>query len=124
MRRSLAVRLQPFGQPGTPTFEDTEAGLGVGLREEREPDVEVVVLPGRGAGGGQNGLEVLLALGGQLVDDPTSAERVNDLPAGAEATGRRCAIPLAATERTRISATYRGMATWWYWRSRTAGSGC
>src|SRR5690606_2334735 len=69
----LPDRLQPFGQPGAPAFEDAEAGLGVRLREQREPDVEALVLPGRRAGGGKSGLEVLLAVGSEPVHDTPAA---------------------------------------------------
>src|SRR5690606_11406708 len=74
VRRGLAVRLEALGQPGAPALEHAEAGLGVGLREARAPHVEVVVLPGGRAGAGQDRLEVLLALVGQLVDDAAPSE--------------------------------------------------
>src|SRR5690606_40941838 len=55
--RGLPDRLQPLREPGAPALEDADAGLGVRLREEREPDVEALVLPRGRPGGGQHALE-------------------------------------------------------------------
>ena len=41
-----ARTFEPLVEPGAPALEDPQPGLGVGLREEGEPDVEVLVLPG------------------------------------------------------------------------------
>src|SRR6478609_3707747 len=62
--------LQALRHPGAPALQDPQPRLGVGLPEEREPEAEVLVLPRGGAGGGQHVLELLLALGRELVDDP------------------------------------------------------
>src|SRR5690606_16610337 len=62
-------------QPGAAPFEDPDPGLGVGLREQREPDVEALVLPRGGARRRQGLLQEFLALGRELVDDPRALAR-------------------------------------------------
>ena len=67
-RRAEAV--EALLEPRPAALEDAQPGGGVGAGEEREVDAEVLVLPGGRAGLGEQLLEVLLALGGEPVDDP------------------------------------------------------
>src|SRR5690349_11218682 len=64
-------------EPRAAPLQDTQADLHVGGGEEREPDVEVVVLPRSGADLRHQPLELLVARGRDLVDDarPTARRR-------------------------------------------------
>src|SRR6478736_4224707 len=66
---------EPLLQPRAATLEDVEPDLHVGGGEEREPDVEVVVLPCGGADLGHQSLEVLVAGRRDLVGDPRAPGR-------------------------------------------------
>src|SRR5688500_11535869 len=77
--RSRADVGEALLQPAPATLEDAQAHLGLGAREEGEVPVERVVLPRRRARLAHQGLEPLLALSGELVDDPR--------PAAADAAG-------------------------------------
>ena len=70
--RALEVGLDPgqsFLEPGTATLEHPEPDLHVGAPEEREPDVEVVVLPRGGTDLRHQALELVVPGVGDLVDD-------------------------------------------------------
>src|SRR6266542_6730234 len=60
---------QALLQPAAPALEDAHPYCRVGPGEEREVDAEVLVLPRGRSGLGQQPLEMLLTLGGELVDD-------------------------------------------------------
>ena len=60
-------------EPRPAALEDAQPGGGVGAPEEGEVDAEPLVLPGRGPALGEQVLEVLLALGRELVDDARRA---------------------------------------------------
>jgi hypothetical protein len=60
-------------EAAAPALEDLQADVGVGLSEEREAHAEALVLPCRRAPFGKLILQPLLALGGELVDDPAAA---------------------------------------------------
>ena len=68
-RRGLADVGETLLEPGAPALEDAQTDLRLGAREEGEAHVEVVVVPGVGAAGRDEVLEVLLAVGRQLVGD-------------------------------------------------------
>src|SRR5204862_3900556 len=69
----LPDAVQPLLEPGAPALEDLQPGGGVRPPEEREVDVEALVLPRRRSGVPDQGLEPLLALCRELVDDPGAA---------------------------------------------------
>ena len=57
--RQLALDpVEPLLEPGAPALEDPQPDLHVGASEEREPDVEVVVLPRGGTDLGHQPLEL------------------------------------------------------------------
>src|SRR4051794_4973490 len=64
--------LSSFLEPGAPALEDLQPDVGVGLREESEAHPEALVLPRRRTTLGELLLQPLLALGGELVDDPAA----------------------------------------------------
>src|SRR5829696_504421 len=61
---------EPLLETRAPPLEDAQAYLRLGAREEGEADVEVLVVPGVRAARRDEVLEVLLAVGRQLVGDP------------------------------------------------------
>ena len=65
--------VQALLEPAAPTLENAQPGVGVGATEEGEVNAEALVLPGGRAGLGEQVAEPLLALGGELVDDPGTA---------------------------------------------------
>ena len=72
-----ADRVEPLLEPAAATLEDPQPDRGLGAGEEGEVHVERAVLPGGRAGLGDQRLEVVLAVGGELVDDarPPAAGR-------------------------------------------------
>src|SRR3954469_14459414 len=64
-----AYALQPFLEAAAPAFENPQPYVGAGVSEEGEVNSEALVLPGGGAGLGEEILQALLAVGGELVDD-------------------------------------------------------
>src|SRR5690606_33022222 len=75
----LLQTLPALDHPGTPALKDPQPGAGVSAAEERETPVERVVVPGGPFGGGQDGVQILVAGVGELINDPgataTSARR-------------------------------------------------
>ena len=68
--RQLALDpLEALLETGAPALEDAQPDLHVGAAEEREPDVEVVVLPRRGTDLHHQALELALSGLRELVDD-------------------------------------------------------
>src|SRR6188472_3410564 len=67
--RGLADPLEVLLHARASALEDAQAHLLLGAGEEGEAHVEAVVVPGRGVGAGDEVGEVLLAAGGELVDD-------------------------------------------------------
>ena len=67
--------VEPLLEPAAPALQDPQPGADVGAAEEREPDVEVVVLPRGRSDVGHQPLELLDAGRGELVDDPLAAAR-------------------------------------------------
>jgi hypothetical protein len=76
LRRPRQRRAYPFHavlKAAAPAFQDSQPDVCPGLAEEREVHAELVVLPLRRAGLGEQVLQPLLALGGESVDDLRSA---------------------------------------------------
>ena len=65
--------VEPLFEPVAAALEDAHAHLGVRLGEEREVHAEVLVFPRGRPGLGEQVLQVLLAFGGEPVDDPAAA---------------------------------------------------
>src|SRR5262249_1333164 len=75
-------------EPAAPSLEDPQPGLRVGAPEEREVDAEVVVLPRGRAGFGEERLEVLLPVRGDLVDDLAAPPRLGLRAVSGDEAGR------------------------------------
>src|SRR5690349_3309364 len=67
--------VEPLLETAAPALQDPQPGADVGAAEEREPYVEVVVLPRGRPDVGHQPLELLVAGRGELVDDPLAAAR-------------------------------------------------
>ncbi len=109
-RRPDAV--QPLLEPGPAAFQDAQPDVRAGLAEEGEPDAEPVVLPGRGAGLGEDLLQPLLALRGQPVDDLGTAAAPAACPPGwavlpRSVPGRAGPSGMGRASRTRTRGTPR-----------------
>ena len=92
----LADPLEVLLEAGAAALEDAQAHLALGAGEEGEADVEAVVVPRGGVGAGDEVGEVLLAAGGQLVDDARAPAGAGPVGSAVSAMRPRSSRPFSA----------------------------